>query len=183
MAEFSKQRAAAGFWETDLAPESRRLVNYWLSLWDADDLPLRRRYDPAQVRDLLPGIAIMEIKADERVRVRLAGSALNTAFGFNLGGWDLATVTREIDRPIRLARNSQIALGTAARALRKGRTADGRDWASEEVHLPFRDVLEDGARLVLFHSTWRPDASGKPIIDAQHGLELVETWQTIHLRR
>jgi hypothetical protein len=182
MAEFSKDRAAAGFWEAELAPENRRFVNYWLSLWDADELPLRQRYDPAQMRDLLPGIAIMEVKAAERVHIQIAGSALNAAFGFDLSGWDLATITREDDRPVRLARNSQIALGTAALALRRGRTVDGRDWTSEEVHLPFRDVLPDGVRLVLFHSTWRPDATGKPIIDSRYGLELVEKWQTIHLR-
>lgn len=182
MIQFSKERAAARLWEAELAPENRRLVDYWLSLWDADELPLQLRYEPARIRDLLPGIAIMEVKTDERVHIRLAGSALNAAFGFNLGGWDLATITREEDRPVRLARNSQIALGTAALALRRGRTADGRDWTSEEIHLPFRDVLPDGARVVLFHSTWRPDASGKPIIDAQYGLGLVEAWQTIHLR-
>ena len=183
MTEYSKERTVARFWEAGLTAESRRLAGYWLSLWDADELPLRRRYDPAQVRDLLPGIAIMEINAAERVHIRLAGSALNADFGFDLSGWDLATITREENRPVRLARNSQIALGTAAWALRRGRTADSRDWESEEVHLPFRgDVLPDGARLALFHSTWRPDATGKPIIDAQYGLDLVETWQTVHLR-
>jgi hypothetical protein len=183
LVKFSKALAEKGFAEVSLAAENRRLVSYWLSLWEVDELPQWRHYDPSRVRDLLPGIAIMEIKASTHVRMKLSGSAVNAAFGHDLSGQDVLAVTKESDRATRLARNSQIAEGCASWAIRKGHAADGREWFSEEVQLPFRDVLSNDARLILFHTTWRPSLPSTPIIDPVNGLGLVEEWRIIDLRR
>jgi hypothetical protein len=182
LVRFSKALADEGFAQISLAAENRRLASYWLSLWEVDELPQWRHYDPSRVRDLLPGIAIMEIKASTYVRMKLSGSAVNAAFGHDLSGQDVLAVTKESDRATRLARNSQIAEGCASWAIRKGRAVDGSDWLSEEVQLPFRDVLPTGARLVLFHTTWRPASPAMRIIDPIDGLGLVEKWHTIDLR-
>ncbi len=181
MSDFLKAKAAEGFAALDLALESRRIADYWLSLWEGNELPLRARFEPLHVRDLLPGVMVMEVKPGERVRVRLSGSAINAAVGMDLTGKDLLELTPDQDRRTRLERNSQSALGNAGWSLRRGTSPDGATWSAEEVYLPFRDCTDDGARLVLFHTTLRPN--GGPVFNLREGVSLTEEYRFIPLRR
>jgi hypothetical protein len=180
---FVKAFAVEGLAALALAPESRQVCGYWLSLWEGDALPLRARFEPLRVREFLPGIMVMEVKPGERVRVRLSGSAVNAAVGMDLTGQDLLALTRDGDRRERLKRNTNSANGQAGWSLRSGQRADGTAWRAEEIYLPFRDTTEDGARLILYHTTMRPGPDGRPVIDLTSGLSLSEDFRFIPLGR
>lgn len=157
------------------------MLDYWLSLWEGDELPWRRRFEPVRVRDLLPGVLIMEVKPLERVIVRLSGAAINAAFGFDLTGRDLLALTPESQRETRLARNSEIAAGDIVALVRRnGSYADGAAWESEELQLPFRDITADGGRLILLHTTLRPMSR---VIDPARGIDVADEWNVISLAR
>lgn len=179
---FIKALAVEGFAALDLAEENRRILDYWLSLWEGDALPARARFEPLRVRDLLPGVMIMEVKPGERVRVRLSGSAVNAAVGMDLTGQDLLALTSPADREARLERNTSSANGNAGWSLRTGMTPDGTAWEAEEIYLPFRDLTEDGARLILYHTTLRPNPGTGPAISLHGGLSLSESYRLIPLR-
>ncbi|MGH6873191.1 MAG: PAS domain-containing protein [Rhizomicrobium sp.] len=181
MPAFDKQLAIRGFGALTLAPESRRILDYWLSLWEGCALPQRARFEPVRIRDLLPGVMIMEVKPGERVMARLSGSAVNAAVGMDLTGKDLLALTRDSDRRERLERNSQTGLGNAGWCIRRGARPDGSEWSAEEIHLPFRDMTEDGARLVLYHATFKLPPGAPPLLDLAGGLGLSETFGFISL--
>ena len=182
MPAFLKSMAIDGFAALALAPESRQIFDYWASLWEGDALPVRARFEPLRVRALLPGVMIMEVKPGERVFVRLSGSAVNAAVGMDLTGKDLLALTPEDKRGERLERNSNSARGNAGWCIRSGTHADGTAWRGEEIYLPFRDTTEDGARLILYHSTLRPLPGAEPIIRLGQGLALSETFRFIPLQ-
>jgi hypothetical protein len=175
--------ATAAFEGLPLQAENRRIVAYWLSLWEGNLLPLRARFEPVRVRDLLPGVVIMEIKPRERVLIRLSGSAINRAFGRDITGMDILAMTPERYRATRLERNSQVAEGAASLVHRSGVSRAGEPWASEEVQLPFRDVTADGARLVLLHTTWRPPEGDGPaeledLLAPAEEFHVIPLWRT-----
>lgn len=138
-----------------LSPANRRLADYWLELWNGDELPLRAGFSPARVRALLPGIMIQEVVSGKRVCIRLCGTAISQAFGRDLTGADLIAISPDATREERLAYHSRVAEGAIGFAIRRGVNRHKQPAASEELHLPFRDLTEGGGRLVLFHSDWR----------------------------
>lgn len=153
---FDAQCARRALADLPLSSANRRLADYWLELWDGDLLPLRARFMPARVRELLPGIMIQEVEPGRRVGIRLCGTAISQAFGRDLTGADLIALSPDATRDDRLAYHSLIAEGAIGFAVRRGKTRHGLPAESEELHLPLRDRTECNGRLVLFHSDWRP---------------------------
>lgn len=153
---FEHRLAVSAFDGLPLAATNRRFAEYWLSLWQDDELPRRARFSPAAVRDLLPGTMILEVKPGARVGVRLSGTAINQAFGRDITGADLLELSPAAARAGRLANHSAVAEGAIGLARRRLRSQFGGEVESQEVYLPLGDVSEDGARLVLLHTDWRP---------------------------
>jgi hypothetical protein len=70
----------------DCDPAFARLHDYWLGKCKSGQLPARTDIDPLELpRDLLPGIALLEVEAQpdktHRYRIRLFGSALAAMTG------------------------------------------------------------------------------------------------------
>ncbi|MCG8492646.1 MAG: PAS domain-containing protein [Sneathiellales bacterium] len=65
-------------WLTDEASEFAR---YWRSLPAKEGVPRQADFNPADIRHLLPGIAIYELSNDEEVICRLMGTALVDKIG------------------------------------------------------------------------------------------------------
>ena len=164
-----------------MAPNNRRLADYWLSLWEGDALPARGRFEPAPVRDLLPGIMIQEVKPGVSMHVRLSGTAINQAFGRDVTGCDLLALSPPEVRAERLARNSHVADGAIGLAVRRAESRLGAEAESQELHLPFRDVIADGARLILFHTDWRPRDAEPGVPEIADVLRLAAEFRTVPL--
>jgi hypothetical protein len=171
MPKYSYARAVSALEATPLGRLNRAFANYWLSLWDGDDLPLRAAFNPTRVRDLLPGIVILAVRPGESVHCRLAGSAIQMGLGIDITGKDWLAMTPDDQKSTRLARLGQLLDGAASRNLREGFTTSGTPVCAEEVQFPFGDVAEDGSRMLISHVAWRCGAlvKGSPQIrNANH---------------
>jgi hypothetical protein len=76
---------------TDVDPAFARLHGYWLGKCKNGLLPARTDIDPLELpRDLLPGIALLEVEpqpdTSRRYRIRLFGSALTAMTGADVTG-------------------------------------------------------------------------------------------------
>ncbi|HEX2591168.1 MAG TPA: PAS domain-containing protein [Rhizomicrobium sp.] len=171
MTKYSYERATMALDATPLGPLNRRFANYWLSLWDGDNLPSRSALNPARLRDLLPGVVLLEVRGREAIRCRVAGTAIQQGLGFDITGKDWLAMTPEDQKPVRLHRIDELLAGAGSRNLREGYTVTGSQVCAEEVQFPFADVGEDGSRLLISHVAWRAGsaARGNPQLrDAHH---------------
>lgn len=133
------------------------------------------------MRDLLPGVMIQEITPGVSMIVRLSGTAINAAFGRDLTGWDLIAMSPDGARTERLARNSDVAKGAIALGVRRRTTRLGHETESQEIQLPFGDVTADGARQILFHTSWRPENAQPGVAEVGDVLRLAESFDTVSL--
>jgi hypothetical protein len=153
----SRDAAIAAFSKLDLSGANLQLAQYWLSLWEEDAIPLRSAFNPAKIKTLLPGIGIFEVRPGESVRCRIAGGNIAQSISREISGQDWREYTPKEHWAARLERNTAIAMGAIGIGIRHG-VADAGRMRSIELQLPFGDVAEDGARLMLFHLDWRPGA-------------------------
>ena len=153
---WNKQAAWVAINELGLKGDNLRLAHYWLSLWSHDRPPKRSSFNPNQMRDLLVGIAIFDVRPDEGVHCRLAGAAYKFRFGFDISRKDWLELTPPDQRPLRLKRNTTIVRGEVSAGLRSDPDRHGPTQWFSDVQLPFSGLGEDGARSYLHHSEWRP---------------------------
>ena len=65
----------------------RQLRDYWESKQCGRIAPARADIDPSEIKSLLPYLIITDLFSDPlRVRIRLAGTTVCEAFGFNVAG-------------------------------------------------------------------------------------------------
>ncbi len=63
-------------------PKLHRIIAYWKDLHAGDRLPGRRDIDPSAIRDLLPGIWMLDVQRTPfRLRYRLVGTRMVEAIG------------------------------------------------------------------------------------------------------
>ncbi len=130
------------------------LAHYWLSLWRGGAPPPRGDFHPARISQLLPGISIMGV--NDRAVCRLAGSAIDLAFGRDMQGSDPLDFVSGEARRVRQARIQAIVDGGIA-------LSEVRYWdnpfgiaTTQVLQLPFHGVAEDGSRQYISHANWRP---------------------------
>jgi hypothetical protein len=153
--KFDYARIALALDGMPLDPLNRRFANYWLSLWDGDQPPERAAFQPGRVPELLPGIAITEVRPGESVRIRLAGTAIEAGLGMDLTGKDWLALTPPAQRMTRLERFATLLKGAASRNIKRGVSLAGTPISAEEMQFPFAGVGEDGTRLLISHIAWR----------------------------
>jgi hypothetical protein len=132
------------------------LARYWLSLWDDGKPPPRGALNPARMKALLPGIAILDCRPDEALHCRLAGSAIVAGAGFELKEQDLVALTPPAFRKARLNRSSQVVRGAISRRHQQFQSRAVGPVLVEDIHLPLFGINEDGSRNILYHADWRP---------------------------
>jgi len=76
----------------------RVLFEAWLGWRDGRLLPDHRNVDPAVLKGILPYVVILEVRAEDQVIIRLAGSAYREMFGRELTGLNLVDLSRGNDR-------------------------------------------------------------------------------------
>ena len=75
-----------GRWSVDRNPVLRRAYEYWVEKAAGRHAPDRRDLDPAEIKDILPHLSILEIVADSGVthhRYRLVGTRVVEALGYD----------------------------------------------------------------------------------------------------
>jgi hypothetical protein len=153
---WSKQTAEEALEALAFNAKNAALARYWLSLWDGDKPPARGDLNPARMKEMLPGIAIMGCRPDESLHCRLAGSAIVAGLGMEVTGRDLVALTPPSFRKARLDRTSQVVRGAISRRHQQYQSRARGPVLVEDIYLPLSGIGEDGSRSILFHADWRP---------------------------
>jgi hypothetical protein len=159
VAEWDRSKALAAFESFGLHGTNAALAIYWLSLWDGNRPPQRSAFNPMQVRELLPAIAITQMSANDEAVCRLSGSHIDQAIGRPLLGVKVIDLVDGRQRPVRRARLKAIVDGGVSLSRVRYDSASGDDAYAEVIQLPFHGVMEDGSRQFLSHMDWRPSMS------------------------
>jgi hypothetical protein len=149
---------------------NRQLARYWLSQWADGAPPSRTGIKPRDVKNLLPGIAVLEMRRDGSVMCRLAGSAIAMGLGVDPTGKDVIALTPPEHRAMRLARYSKVVAGAVSRCVKPHLTRFGTTVLVEDIQLPLSGGSEDGARQILYHADWRPQTLDRSIAEIADGL-------------
>jgi hypothetical protein len=147
-----------------------QLARYWLSLWKDGLPPPRDAIKPRDVKSLLPGIAIMEMRGDRSVICRLAGSALAMGLGVDPTGKDVIAITPPEYRAARFARYQRVLDGAVSRCVKPHLTRFGTTVMVEDIQLPLGGTTADGGRQILYHADWRPQTLDRSIAEITDGL-------------
>ncbi|MGZ7103783.1 MAG: PAS domain-containing protein [Candidatus Angelobacter sp.] len=139
-----------------LRDTNNSFANYWLSLWEGDELPGRSKFSPGKIKPLLPFLLVFDVVPDESVTVRLAGTGFRYILGEDITGKDWLAMTRAHHRPTRLGNLSAVARGSVMKAQRRIKMVVGEDRINEEIVLPFAPE-KGGTCQVVAHAEWGVD--------------------------
>jgi hypothetical protein len=151
---FDKQAAMKAVAEAKLAPSNNAVAEHWFSLWDGDALPTRSQFRPAKVKALLPDLVLFDVIPEKSVIVRLAGTNVAKALGFELTGRDWLAAAEPDQRAGRLAYFTAVVKGAVGYAHRDVTMSYGGNTRSEEMLLPFAADSGTDAHAVLCHIDW-----------------------------
>jgi len=160
MPSFNKADVEGLVSQLDLEKSNRALADYWLSLWDGDELPLRAKFNPAKMKPFLSSMLIFDVVPDERVMVRLAGTGFRYILDTDPTGTDWIAAAPESHRAKRLGLFSAVARGAIVVAHRRIAMLVGDDYTSEEVLLPFAKE-PNGSVPVMVHVNFKPQQIAK----------------------
>ncbi|MFT6558308.1 PAS domain-containing protein [Sneathiella sp.] len=79
--------------------EAQEFATYWRSLPSDDNVPFQSDFNPADVRSLLPNIAIYEMQDEATVICRLVGTGLVDYFGWDITDENILDLWEPEDRP------------------------------------------------------------------------------------
>jgi hypothetical protein len=80
-------RSDADLLAVEAHARTRRVYDYWKSIHPASGIPGRQHLDPMALRDLLPGIWLVDVAQDPfRLRYRLVGTEVVEAMGRDVTG-------------------------------------------------------------------------------------------------
>lgn len=154
MRSWNPTKAVTAFETFGLTGTNAALAVYWLSLWSPTAPPQRAGFNPARVRELLPGIGLTEVRG-ERAVCRLSGHYIDMAMGGELRGTDMLSLVSGEARQLRKERLTTLVNGAVSLS-RHAYVMFGVPHVAETVQLPFFGETEDGARQYLSHTNWRP---------------------------
>ena len=156
MADWDRARALAALEAFNLRGANAAVAAYWLSLWDGDRAPCRSMFNPNHLRDFLPAIALMQVHTGGDILCRLSGRIIDTAIGTPLQGQSMLALVQGEERALRSRRLNAIVDGHVGLSHTRFETVDHETGVAETIQLPFSGTMEDGARLYLTHTNWRP---------------------------
>ena len=152
---WSYSKAVAAIESLGLSETNMKFACYWLSLWQGDQPPTGARFAPDHVRELLPGIALVEVRPNLDPICRLSGTAIDTAAGRPVTGTNLLDFVSGEGKVIRQSRLTTIIEGSVSLS-RTSYEQAGTLKIIETVQLPFYGPTEDGSHLYIAHTNWRP---------------------------
>jgi hypothetical protein len=157
MGAWDRSKALAAFEAFALTGPNAALAVYWLSLWRDGEPPRRADFNPARVKDLLPAIALIDVRGGGAAVCRLSGGIVDAAFGRPLCGVDLVKLVDGDERRTRAARLTAVVEGGVGLSRTQYCSAATLETEiAETIQLPFFGTREDGARQYLTHTNWRP---------------------------
>jgi hypothetical protein len=169
--DFDETLAARAVGTISYSTLNARLARYWLSQWKDGEPPARRAINPARVKDLLPGIAILEVEPAGTVICRLAGSAIAMGLGIDPTGREVMALTPAEHRGGRFARYRRVVDGAISRSVKRLTNRFNEIVMVEDMQLPLGGVVEGGGRQILYHADWRPQTMDRSAGEILNGFD------------
>ncbi len=152
---WSYHKAVDAIEKLGLSESNFKFSLYWLSLWSEQTPPTRAAFNPDRVRDLLPGVALVEVHANGDPICRLSGTAIDAGLGRSLTGQNLLDFVSGEAKELRRSRVTTTVAGSIS-VSRKSYTQAGKSKILETAQFPFFGLTEVGSRLLIGHINWRP---------------------------
>lgn len=156
MGAFKKEVAEKAIRSLNLEASNQEFADYWLSLWQDDDLPARASFNPGRLKAFLPSMLMYDVTPEQSVIIRLVGTGYDLILGPSLAGKDWIALAPEDHRAARLHAFSTIARGAVLVAHRRLAMLSGDDIVTEEILMPFAPQ-PNGVHPVLGRVNWRQD--------------------------
>ena len=172
MLQFDELAAARAVELLGFGAMNLQIARHWLSLWKDGVPPARADIKPRDVKNLLPGIAILEMRGDRSVICRLAGSAIAMGLGIDPTGKDVIAITPPEFRAIRMARYQRVIDGAVSRCVKPHLTRFGTTILVEDIQLPLGGLSPEGGRQILYHADWRPQTLDRSIAEIVDGMSV-----------
>ncbi len=136
-------------WMTE---EAKTLAEYWRRLQGGDVVPRRSDFDPAEIRSILPGIGIYEVKSPETILIRLAGTSLVEIFGQEITGQNFIDFWPQ-DLKFEAGRvlSGMVEKPSGLLVRIHGETVGGKVAPGVSVGFPLRDQ-DDQCNMLVFHT-------------------------------
>jgi len=130
----------------------RRLYKYWLSLPKVGLLPPRSVVNPADIKDILPQIAIAEWNPPDELKYRLAGTGVVERYGFDPTGRNILELINAEEKAS-MADNLTRIMGTPCGARSVRQEAYEREYQQFVEHAVFPLDREGDGKLILIAAT------------------------------
>ncbi len=118
---------------------ARRLFTYWDTLPKVDFVPDRKSFNPGRIADLMRAVTILEIWSRARIEMRLAGTGICDAMGFDPTGLNMLELQAPESRErYLLLLEEQCNRPCGRRNMLRARHSDGSIVLTEVVTLPMR---------------------------------------------
>ena len=121
-------------------PVCQALIEYWYSIRGSDTVPSRSDVRPADIRQLLPNVMMLEYRPGGELIFRLVGSAIVDKLGKNFTGMNQLDLFPKAQRAF--ARQRYVNLLEQPCGLhvhRDMRSRFGAEFVADVVYLPLRD--------------------------------------------
>jgi len=144
---------------------ARALADYYLTTRGADLMMPRSRFNPADIKRILPRVFLLELRSEKEIRVRLAGTKLTARLGRDLAGLNWLDLITPEQRAARAEAYGQMVMGqTAIRSVLRYPSTTGEHMVVECLTLPLTPTHSDEPPIGLgvAASLWRP-AGAKPL--------------------
>lgn len=110
-----------GLVEVGAHPKIRRVYDYWQSVHPPEGLPGRQHIDPEPIRDLLPGIWLVDVQRSPfRLRYRLVGTRVVEAMGRDVTGQWFDEAHPHVSKNPNYLERSQRVVETGTPSWRRG---------------------------------------------------------------
>lgn len=144
---------------------ARSLADYYLATRGADMMMPRSRFNPADIKRILPRVFLLELRSEKEIRVRLAGTKLTARLGRDLAGLNWLDLITPEQRTARSEAYGQMMMGrNAIRSVLRYPSSTGEHMVVECLTLPLTPTHDDEPAIGLgvAASLWRP-AGAKPL--------------------
>lgn len=132
-----------------LRPLAQKMLDYWSSLPMQDCVPARADFDPLQVREALPVVALIERRAPDIWLIRLAGTELGRRLGREVTGLNFIDLVAPPERKRSIAIVTNVCdWPCASLAVRQTVMQSGLSRQIETLALPLR-AADGEVRLVI----------------------------------
>lgn len=175
---WSYQTAVDAIETLDLSEPNFKFAHYWLSLWSGKTPPTRSTFNPDKIRELLPGVGLVEVHASGVPICRLSGTAIDTGLGRSLTGKNLLDFVSGEAKELRRSRVTTTVAGCMS-VSRISYVQAGKTKILETVQLPFFGFSEVGSRLLVGHINWRPSDGVPDPTTTYDPMALPETYLSV----